>query len=344
MSRYSRLSAAAAGLFMANFGLALCPAIVAQERASPDFTFGIISDLGYAPEQEPLLANVFAELNRTPLAFVVHVGDLGSPRGGSCTDELWAHRLAQFRASTNPLIYAIGDNEWTDCHAKAGAPGFDPLERLVKLRDLFFTGERSFGQRSIPLLRQSQSTDPKFAKYRENARWDLGGITFVTLHVAGSNNGLGRAPDGDAEFAERNSADLAWLHEGFAHAKANNSRAIMILQQANIFPEFSPFPGDPKQTPSGFTELRAALAGEAVAFGKPVVLVHGDSHYFRIDKPYMRLRRNADEPAIENFTRVETFGTPHHHWLQVTVEANEPNVFTFRPRIVAPNVLKGRND
>lgn len=338
------LGGAIARLFIAIFATALSTAIVAQERASPEFTFGLISDLGYGPAQEPLLENVFVELNRTPLAFVVHVGDLGLPRGGSCTDELWAHRLAQFRASINPLIYIPGDNEWADCHEKAGAPGFDPLERLVKLRALFFSSEQSFGQRSIPLIRQSQSADPKLAKYRENARWDLGNITFLTLHVVGSNNGLGRAPDGDAEFTERNNADLAWLHEGFAHAKTSNSRAIMILQQANIFPEFSPFPGDATKTPSGFTELRVALAREAVAFGKPVVLVHGDSHYFRIDKPYMRLRSNPDEPAIENFTRVDTFGTPHHHWIQVMVEATEPNVFTFRPRIVAPNVLKGRSD
>jgi hypothetical protein len=27
------------------------------------------------------------------------------------------------------------------------------------------------------------------------------------------------------------------------------------------------------------------LREETVAFRKPVVLVHGDSHYFRIDKP-----------------------------------------------------------
>jgi hypothetical protein len=341
MSTYSRLMAAVAGLFIAVFTVALSPIALAQERASAEFTFGILSDLGYAPAQEPLLENVFAELNRTSLAFVVHLGDLGSPVNGSCTDELWARRLTQFRASANPLIYTPGDNEWTDCHEKVGGPRADPLERLVKLRSLFFAGEQSFGQRSIALVRQSQSTDPQLAKYRENARWDLGGITFLTLHVAGSNNGLGRAPDGDAEFVERNSADLVWLREGFVHAKNSNSRAIMILQQANIFPEFSPFPGDSKQTPSGFNELRAALAGEAAAFGKPVVLVHGDSHYFRIDKPFMRLRRSVDEPAIENFTRVETFGAPHHHWLQVTVEATEPNIFMFRPRIVTPNVLGG---
>jgi len=288
------------------------------------------------------MANVLDELNRTPLAFVVHVGDLGSPRAGSCTDELWARRLGQFRGSANPLIYTPGDNEWTDCHAQQGVPGGDPLERLTKLRGLFFNGEQSFGQRTLALTRQSANGEGRFDKYRENVRWDLGGITFLTLHVVGSNNGLGRTPEGDAEFAERTSADLAWMRQGFEHARASNSRALMIFQQANIYPEFPPFPGDPKKEPSGFTELKAALGKEAFAFGKPVVLVHGDSHYFRVDKPYMRLRRGPDDPAIENFTRVESFGSPNDHWLEVTVAGSDPNVFTFRPRIIAANVLKGR--
>src|SRR5438552_812055 len=126
------------GMYIAGLGL---PASAQEPR---DFTFGLIGDLAYSPAEEPLLANVLAELNRTPLAFVVHVGDLGSPRAGSCTDELWARRLAQFRASANPLIYTPGDNEWTDCHAQQGVPGGDPLERLAKLRSLFFAGEQSF--------------------------------------------------------------------------------------------------------------------------------------------------------------------------------------------------------
>jgi hypothetical protein len=344
MNACSRLHAVAIAFSIAGL-VSSAPALAQQQP----FTFGLIGDLGYSAAEEPLLDNVLAELNRTPLAFVVHVGDLGSPRAGSCTDELWVRRLAQFRASANPLIYTPGDNEWTDCHAAQGVPGADPLERQAKLRSLFFDGEQSFGRRTIALTRQSGIGDPKFAKYRENVRWGLGGVTFLTLHVVGSNNGLGRAPAGDAEFAERNSADLAWLRQGFEQAKANNSRAVMILQQANIYPDFPPFPGDPKQEPSGFAELRAALAKEAAAFGKLVVLVHGDSHYFRIDKPYLLPgyppwsgQRRPDVPTVENFTRVETFGSPNHHWVQATVEAAEPNVFTFRPRIVAANVLKGR--
>jgi hypothetical protein len=304
------------------------------------FAFGLFGDLAYSAAEEPLLTNVLADLDRTPLAFVVHVGDLGSPRAGSCTQELWARRLAQFQAAANPLIYTPGDNDWTDCHAQQGVPGADPLERLARLRDAFFTTEHSFGRRTIALTRQSST--PEFAKYRENARWDLGGVTFVTLHVVGSNNGRGRTSEGDAEFAERNAADLSWLRASFEQAARSGSRAVAIIQQGNIFPAFAPFPGDPKQEPNGFTELRNAVGKEAAAFGKPVVLVHGDSHYFRVDKPFMRRRTGSDEPVVENVTRVEPFGSPFHHWVMATVDPDDPNVFTFHQRLVPANMVQGK--
>ena len=112
----------------------------------------------------------------------------------------------------------------------------------------------------------------------------------------------------------------------------------MIMQQANPFPEFLPFPGQP-QNPSGFADLRVQLQKEATAFGKPVVLVHADSHFFRVDKPLSPRGGNAT-PALENFTRVETFGAPYHHWVHLTADASDPNVFTVRPRTVAANVTQ----
>jgi hypothetical protein len=42
---------------------------------------------------------------------------------------------------------------------------------------------------------------------------------------------------------------------------------------------------------------------------------------------------------VESFTRVETFGELDNHWLQVTVDPNNPNVFTFEQRIVAGNLV-----
>jgi hypothetical protein len=314
--------------------LAACVSTNAPERAVQSYTFGLFGDLAYVPEREKQLDAVVADINRTPLAFVVHVGDLGSPREGSCSDALWARRIQQFSTSVNPLIYTPGDNEWTDCHDAQGVKGGVPAERLAKLRALFFQGEETFGQRRFPLTRQSG--DPKFAKYRENARWDLGGVTFITLHVVGSNNNRARTAETDAEYTERLAADLSWLRAGFAHAKANNSRAIMIIQQGNMFPALPPFPGDPALEPSGFSELRGAVAKESLAFVKPVALVNGDSHFFRVDKPFM-IRRSRD-PVVPNFTRIETFGDPNHHWVQVTVDADDPNVFTVRPRMVAENI------
>lgn len=305
-------------------------------------TFALVGDLGYSPEEEPGVDNILADLNRNiSLAFVVHVGDLSAPRFG-CTDGLLARRLAQFRASAHPVVYTPGDNDWTDCHEPT-VPGGDPLKRLAKLRTVFFDGAHALGQRRLALTRQSQNADPIFGKYRENVRWEVGNVTFLTIHVPGSNNGLGRTPEGDAEYAERNKANLAWLKQGFAHAKANDSRAIMIVQQANLFAEFPPFPDTPKE-PSGYADLRAQLQTEAMAFGKPVVPVHGDSHFFRIDKPLspLRARGQSVAPALENFTRVETFGSPYHHWVHVTIEPNDPNVFTFRPRLVAANLIQRR--
>jgi hypothetical protein len=301
------------------------------QPAPQSFTFGLMGDLGYVEARETMFENVLAEINATPLAFVAHVGDLSSPRLG-CDNAFRARRIGQFNAVAHPLIYTPGDNEWTDCS--------DPLERLANLRSLFFNGKTTLGQRTFPLDRQSDG-DPAFAKYRENVRWEFGGVMFFTLHAVGSNNGVGRSAAGDAEAAERTTADIAWMRQGFALAQTNNSRAIMILQQANIFPDILPFTGDPAAKVDGFADLRAALVKELQAYDKPVVLVNGDSHYFRIEKPFMRrVAGAAGDPLIENFTRVETFGDPFNHWVHVTVDANDPNVFTFRQRMVPANLLK----
>jgi hypothetical protein len=41
------------------------------------------------------------------------------------------------------------------------------------------------------------------------------------------------------------------------------------------------------------TPLLAALRDETIAFRRPVAAVHGDSHYFRIDKPLLDARASG---------------------------------------------------
>jgi hypothetical protein len=293
----------------------------------------------YHPQQDLEFENVLSDINRdTALSFVVHLGDLARPLH-ACADDFVRHRHGQFNSIAHPLIFTPGDNDWADCHDAQGVKGGEPMESLRKLRALMYPDERSLGRRQLPLTRQSQ--DAAFGAYRENVRWDQGRVTFITLHVVGSNNNRGRTAEMDAEYEERNKANLAWLAKAFEHAKANDSLAVMVIQQANLFPEITPNAGNAVQ-PSGLADLRAALEKEVGAFDRPVVLVHGDSHFFRIDNAFHKRppRGQPGTPAPARFTRVETFGTPNHHWLHVTVDPADPGVFTFRQRIVAANVPK----
>jgi len=290
------------------------------------FDFALIGDTPYNEDQATrLLPNMIRELNAADLEFVVHDGDIKS---GStpCADETFTNRLQQFETIRHPFILIFGDNEWTDC-ARA-TNGFDPVERLDKLREMFASGDHSLGGRKLSIARQSN--DPRYAKFRENVRWEMGNVLFVGLNIPGSVNNYGKP-----EFAERDAANLAWLRESFAFAKIENRRAIMIVIQANPWPER----GSTNRVHAGFREFLQVLEQETVAFEKPVVLVHGDSHYFRIDKPLYGAKSRR---RLENFTRVETFGDPDVHWLRVTVDPEDPEVFTFRQRIVKENLVDHR--
>src|SRR5689334_21947813 len=89
---------------------------VSGQGGAQGFTFALIGDLGYVPDEQTATENVFADISAdTALSFVVHDGDLSSPRF-ACTDEMQQHRLAQFNAMPHPVIFTPGDNEWTDCH------------------------------------------------------------------------------------------------------------------------------------------------------------------------------------------------------------------------------------
>ena len=296
------------------------PATAAEAAAEP-FSVALIGDLPYTPVQEERFLDLIEEVNQSDVAFVIHDGDLKSG-STECSDEVMLERKQLFETFTKPFVYVLGDNEWTDCHReKSGS--YDSLERLDYVRALFTEGDRSMAVPTIELERQSKS--PEFTTYRENVRWDYNDILFATLHVVGSNNNLGRTPENDAEYRERNAADLAWMKEAFAQAKDGNYAGFMLIIHAN--PLFELTADDPER--SGFNEFISALETEVADYERPIVLVHGDTHRFQIDKP---LRRDGKEVA--NFTRVETFGSPNVHWLRAEIDPNSENVFEFYQELV----------
>ena len=287
------------------------------------FHIGLIGDLPYDDEQVQKFDNLLTEMNKKDLAFVLHDGDIKS--GDSlCSDALIHTRYAQINQSRYPLIYTPGDNEWTDCHRES-AGGYDSLERLAFVRALFFPDAYSLGQEQISLIRQS--VVPGYEKFVENVMWFRGDTLFISLHIVGSNNNLGRTPENDAEFAARNAANLDWLRSAFIAARLFDLNGVMLFIQAN------PLFEEALQACTGFNDFIDTLQEETLSFTKPVVLVHGDTHYFRIDKPLY----DDEGLRIENFTRVETFGSPDVHWVQATINPKDPNVFSFEQIIVEDN-------
>lgn len=343
---------------LASCALGLLAGIATTRGATgAGFDFALLGDMPYDARHEREFASVMKAVDTADLSFVVHVGDFWwdgaewtAEAGGlpPCADETFADRLRLAQASRHPFIFVPGDNEWADCH-RARPRAYDPLERLAKLRQTFFRDGTSLGRRTLRLTRQSQ--EPRYASFPENARWSQRDVLFVTLHVIGSNDNLGRTAEMDAEHAQRTAANLAWMREAFAAAARDGSRGVMIVAQAdprfeNSWPAVMQqrymlaglgFKSPETRRATGFDEFLAALEKETVAFGRPVVYVHGDSHLFRIDKPLVGSRSRR---IIENFTRVESFGHPYAHWVRGTVDPDDPNVFRFRQEIVKENLAE----
>ena len=214
--------------------------------------FGLLGDAPYDELEVERLEGVIDAMNARPLAFVVHVGDIGSSRN-ACNDGWLLARKAQFARIRHPFVLLPGDNEWSDCAR--------PLERLARWRSVFCLPD-------FPVEIQP-------GEFCEHMRWRAGGFVFVTLNVQGSNNNV-RHP----EHGPRMAAVISWLDE--AAAAAEKERGLVVLMQAN---PFIVLPRD------GYAELRRKLAALGQRMPGRVVLVHGDTHLFHDDEPIPGVRR-----------------------------------------------------
>jgi hypothetical protein len=334
----------------ATFGLRA--AVVDDERAGPAaYTIGLFGDMPYNTLGRAQYPNLLADINANHVAFSIFDGDLKAGGDGPCSDSLYTTAIANFDALQRPLIWVPGDNDWTDCWGRYGpatAPFSDPLERLAFERLLFASTDQSLGQKTLTLTRQS-AEGGAYAPYSENVRWTVGPVVYLGLNVQGSNDNY---PYSDTETGPgvpvrsaveiqrqrdeqtaRKAANFRWLDEGFAYAKQIGARGVLVAWQAD--PNFN---NEQKQTNphewDAYPPYVDKLRNLTEAFQGQVALVHGDGHYFKVDKP---LNRSSGGGVLANFTRVETFGARNTHWVSARIDPNDPNVFVFEPRIVVAN-------
>ncbi|MGE5338397.1 MAG: hypothetical protein ACM3PU_11240 [Gemmatimonadota bacterium] len=329
-------------IFALRAALAALLAVAVSACATPPagerrggLSFALLGDMPYyAPEVHAFDALLDA-INADPsIQFVMHVGDIKGA-GEPCTDELLRERYEQLQRIRTALVYTPGDNEWTDCHRRA-AGRFNPLERLAFLRSLFFADpRRTSGQQ--PFSVEPQSATAGFGEFVENALFVRARVVFATLNMVGSDNDMEpwsgldpsdtvRRPRADrvGEVRRRTAAALSWIDHAFERARAIDAAGVFLLMQAN--PRFDLAPNDPSRRP--FEPLLRRLHERASAFGRPVVLAHGDFHQLVIDRPFARPGETA---AVANLIRVQTFGSPWIRWIRVHVDPDSPEVFRFTP-------------
>jgi hypothetical protein len=286
-------------------------------------------------------------MNSHHLDFTIFAGD--TKNGHSlCTDSAIGQDVVDIFNSLNaPTLYTLGDNEWTDCH-RTNNGSYDPLERLGYLRGVFFNKAKIQGLDPIPVKRQGTLGEA----YSENSRFVKNDVEFVALHIPGSNNNL-VATDSQcfkksdrtqadcdaatAEYQARNVQNIAWLKEAFAKARENNYAGILIAIQADVFFPFELSDGGYQDDflpqldeNNGYSDFFHTLIEETHTYAGKVLLVHGDSHYFKVDKPMF----NDDGTLTGNFTRVEVFGSADNSWVEMTVDPTSKNVFDFKPVVL----------
>jgi hypothetical protein len=212
-------------------------------------------------------------------------------------------------------------------------------------------------------LSSSRSSPKSCLCQREEAELDGRTDQWRSVSSVGTNRSRHRGFDvltsagltaDNAEYIARDAANIQFLRESFDLARARDARGLVVVIQADPSFDLPETESDNERTcvragqaecvdaPNatnpflanydGYTNFLGALKENTASFAGQVVLVHGDTHFFKIDKPGF-----VDALSqLPNFTRVCTFGSPNVHWVQVTVDSKSRNVFTFEPMIVQP--------
>jgi hypothetical protein len=298
----------------------------AQRDSSPSLTIAVIGDTPYGPAQEAQFPELVADIDgEREVELALHVGDVKT--GSSvCSDEYFARIRALFDTFDDPLVYTPGDNEWTDCH-RANNGGYDPLDRLAAVRDVFFDRPgRTLGGHKHVLAQPG---------FPENQLWRTSDVVFSAVHVVGSNNDLAPwfgAPTASSaqleEYRSRLDADLRWLDRTFEIAERKHASGVVLAMQADMWDGSTP-------RGSGFVPVIDRIAELAREFGRPVLILQGDTHEFYADNPI------APAP---NVTRLVVQGETASEWLKVTIEPRSAEVFSWErirlePTLVARAIL-----
>jgi hypothetical protein len=163
---------------------------------------------------------------------------------------------------------------------------------------------------------------------------------FATINMPGSNNdgltwtnGFANEPARILEASQRTLADIRWLNAAFGRAEEEHAKAVVIGLQADMWDPAALVAGGDGL--SNYTLFVQELAALTLRFGKPVLLINGDSHVFGSDTPLADPNSAAGKvhntPAVPNLTRITVQGstTAPAEWTRLGIDPESSQVFSW---------------
>ena len=312
VARYQdRAGKALLAAFMLTIGCLSGAAIAADQPETSGFSFGVIGHPFRSTSDEVAVRTAISQTDDENLAFVVTNGIKSEKE--PCSDKLYQERKALLNSAKNGMIVSPSASDWVACKNESGRS--TSFERLNRLRELFFADDFSLGETRIPLNRQS--TSPKFRAYVENARWEIGNVTFATVNLPARNNHYTSEGGRNSEFEDRLIANKEWLQRILNIAEQNKSDGIVLfcdgdplaVQRRRVF-EFN-------VKRDGFVEMRHAISALAAKFAGKVLIIHGPP--------------SNSTPSITDVVWKKNLGDMEiaSSWAKVTVDKRNPHYFAI---------------
>jgi hypothetical protein len=91
------------------------------------------------------------------------------------------------------------------------------------------------------------------------------------------------------------------------------------------------------------------IADLSVRFGRPVLLINGDSHLFEADQPLADPSSATGKihgtQAVPNLTRITVQGSTNtpSEWLRLTIDPRSPNIFSWENVVYLPSSVASTN-
>lgn len=314
-----RAIALLAGLMLTSSLASSAPADAVDTGEELAHRFAVIGH-GFSDGGEKRLEQAIGDNDEASVAFLVVTGIKGVTE--ACSDKLYQKRRELIDGAKRPIIVLPARSDWTECKNSAGRT--NAVDRLNRIREVFYGEPSSLGAHRLTLTRQSMS--PRFRSYAENSHWSVGKVLYATVNLPANNNHFVNEAGRNNEFEDRLVANRFWVNRLFAIAKRDKLGGVVLFSEGDVKALTQPtglqaLLRRAVSENDGFAEPRRQILTLAQKFPGKVLLVDGT-----------RLARGV-QPAIEWRGNVGHLSAGAEA-LEVVVDPAAKTLFKVDPRKV----------